>query len=236
MKILFCGILIGILGMSGETRLVDDGHSLIRVVEIPAEQNLLESAVVENFPPLQKFREDVSAKTLTDPFYLLRRQRVLFETKFKNEVPVFDAVLDEKLGTIVPMRNLEAQLLEALFQFSEVPSEFQAFILRKKDSYRIYWLGSNRELTPPRTENVLASLLKDVMQEGWTFFSHLHNHPFIFDNPFNDIAGTLIPSGSDRTHMKNLQKDHGLPLPEEMWITNGFHTIVMSREEIQQLR
>jgi len=66
-----------------------------------------------------------------------------------------------------------------------------------------------------------------LQQEGWTYQVHLHNHPFVFDNPYADI-GPIVPSAPDIGSYKS-----GSPLAA--WITNGVDVFELERDEYQRL-
>lgn len=62
---------------------------------------------------------------------------------------------------------------------------------------------------------------------GWTYHAHLHNHPFVFDNPYGDI-GPIVPSAPD---IGGYKRDS----PDAAWITNGVEVFEVKRAEYQQM-
>ena len=64
-----------------------------------------------------------------------------------------------------------------------------------------------------------------------------HNHPFMFDNEA-DFAGTIIPSGLNRTPEADLQSYQQYRVrygDAEAWITNGFNTYHGKFSELAKL-
>jgi len=185
------------------------------------------------------YRKLISKRINTDQVELLKRQRDKFIHAFGAEAALpYNQILEERIGKVLPIRCLDALLLQQhLMLQSELlkPTEFTALVLRKGTEIRLYQL-IGQHVSPPGIENV-APLLDADLKSGWSLTTHLHNHPFFLENlPKADVAGTIIPSGTvggggDLREYEKLKKAYGL---SEAWITNGFHTIVLTAREFDR--
>jgi hypothetical protein len=189
-------------------------------------------------PTFLDYQRWVRSKTEIDPFALLQRQRQIFAKAYgagSPTVTLFDKILDHEVGVVAPANCLSSLLLavhNAKYPLRQQPTEFTAYIFKKSPRVKVIlalaaepWMGG-----PPMTGIEAES--RELVAQGWQFEAALHNHPFDFDNPYGDIAGTLIPSGPDIQFHLNLQDSMGL---REGWITNGFHTIRLSGSDFQVL-
>jgi hypothetical protein len=171
-------------------------------------------------PLYKKFTGLIGARLDASPRGLIRRQRALFK---KNGLST--AKLDWALahpGRIRPMNKLQATLFLTHWR-DENPQkrEFQAFILRRGGRLRVYYTQSDENSAWPKSASVKALLAQDL-GAGWTLFAHLHNHPFFFENPSGDFAGTVVPSEPDAQMYRELAAAMRL---ERAWIVNGFDAI-----------
>lgn len=170
---------------------------------------------------------------------LLKRQRAIFEVFGKEATIAYDQLLTGAVGNIHPMRCLEGLLLHEhlVKQATDIPeTEFAAHLLKRGNKIRIYQLGGT-SLSPAEFSHVHPRIMNDIAA-GWTFATHIHNHPFIVSNlPDNDIAGTLIPSGTvqfsgDLMVYEKIRKEFGLA---DAWITNGFDSLTLPTSQAPKL-
>jgi hypothetical protein len=181
-------------------------------------------------PVLARFQTTIAARLSTNPQALLRRQRALF---LKNGLPT--AMLDWVLAhprQVGPMNRLQARLF-AIHWRDEKPlnREFQAFVLRRGPALRVYYTGSDERSGWPRSAEVKALLGRDLAA-GWRLYAHLHNHPFFFENPAGDIAGTTAPSAADAQMYRELAVWGRL---ERAWIVNGFDALTLLARDFPRL-
>jgi hypothetical protein len=187
--------------------------------------------------PVVEFREEVSSRTETDPVFLLKKQRAVFEKAGAKEyLPRFDLVLSQSL---YPTSFLEEVLLELHAEILGTPlfgsySEFGANILvGPRGELAIIFMSNSGDAAVPANSQ-RETLLKKYLADGYRFKIHIHNHPFNFTNP-QDIGGTPIPSGLDQWGDVGAylfeKKNFSL---ENAWITNGFSTLRIRAEDFQK--
>lgn len=180
---------------------------------------------------LNDFQAYVQSKTDPDPILLLKKQRAIYEQHLPEYVHRYDQIINGEVGKIKPMSCLVSTLMaKHLGLQSSYYNEFGAYILGNNNKLRIYFQSHN-DAQVPSNYYIKTNIDKDVAQ-GWKLLTHIHSHPFAFDNPSGDIAGTLIPSGtsksSDLGHYIELMEKHNL---QSSIITNGFDMIVFKQEE-----
>jgi len=132
------------------------------------------------------------------------------------------------LGIIRPINYLEAEIINYQshrFPMFSVPTEFHVFITRNDqlNSWRVYFCASNTEW-PPHPILILKQL-SIIQKDGWLLAYHLHNHYCKADR---DYLGILAPSLADAQYYKMLLEKYQV---EKSMITNGFHTVVIDRED-----
>ena len=148
---------------------------------------------------------------------LRRRQRALFEKK-KQPVAVFDWA--KALKPAVPLNKLEAKLMEMQELSAEPDQEFQAFVLRRGDDFRVYFFQRAKDGSWPQADELRGQAKADIEKSRFRFYAHLHNHPFELGNRHGDSAGTLLPSHPDGELYRQLT-----PLKlERAWIVNGLES------------
>lgn len=162
---------------------------------------------------------------------LLEREReVIASTSPKDTVN--DTALLEGKGTVRPISRLELALWSAQnerWPMLTHPTEFLAFVLRRKDTLHVYFSTLDRFGVKPRHE-VRARVATDV-SNGWALLTVLHNHTFMFDRVAGDrmytkaetidhVGGALAPSSNDVRYFRTLDDLH----PQEVSITNGIDT------------
>ena len=201
---------------------------------------VFESNVLPDTGEIAHFQDWVRSKVDPDQMTLLARQRKLYFEHFGSEaVYSFDLLLNKKAGDIQPISCLEALLLTEqakLHPLEKTQTEFQAFVLLNKSvnppQLKVYF-ASGTDLFAPSVLPFLPLIHSDV-QNGWRVSFHVHNHPFTFDNPAGDIAGTTIPSGDrnsgDVKVFIDLRAQVGLL---EARITNGFNTVHVKSGEFE---
>lgn len=171
-------------------------------------------------PLYRRFASAARSSFDARPLALLRRQRALFK---RHGLPI--AALDwalERRASLRQLNRLEATLFLAHWRDKDpARREFQAFILRRPGSYRVYFTQSDAHRAWPWSPKVKV-MIRANLDAGWTLFAHLHNHPFFFDNPSGDIAGTPAPSGQDAALYRELAVAARL---QRAWITNGLDTL-----------
>ncbi|MCG8425487.1 MAG: hypothetical protein MJE77_47015 [Proteobacteria bacterium] len=168
---------------------------------------------------------------------VLIRQRDVF-VKYLGEEHAynFDLILDGRAGILSPMNCLQSIIFDIQNRehpLSEAPSEGLGAILRRKfaDFYVFKIYAQTEGDYIPSTEKLREFVAKDVAA-GWEWFVHMHNHPFMFDGPF-DIAGTVIPSSPDLAAYESHRNQFGLKVG---WITNGLDSLHLDTEEVDLFR
>lgn len=175
---------------------------------------------------LIKFQSEIQAVTETDQLFLLRKQADIFRNIIPYEMNRFTNIITGKLGQITKIGCLVGTLFSYNITAFGSDIEFSSFVLTKKTNLKTimkiytHWTPN---LSYPGVENsdIIDRMIEKDLKSGWTLEVQLHNHPFQLNNQFGDIAGTVIPSGSDLKLYRELYKKWGL---KEAWITNGFHT------------
>jgi len=158
-----------------------------------------------------------------------------FESIQTNNSDSINAQLihSKNVGKIRPIQYLEAQLLD--YQLSRYPlfswpTEFHGFIITH-DSLklvRVYFAASDQPW-PPKP-NLILERLKKELNQGWTFKYHLHNH---YEPRSRQYLGILAPSMADAQYYQFLLEDFKL---ENALITNGFHTVEITKNEFSKFR
>jgi len=178
-----------------------------------------------------QFKKTISEKTNTDPVYLIEIQKVIFAEKLPAAVPIFDLILNGSIGSIRDISVLEAFLMTEHLSLNGRKGEFAALILRAKDGAQKIYFTSGSEASASFSKKVYEKLANDL-SEGYIFYGHLHNHPFNFDNPHGDIAGTTVPSPWDRKIYNDFKIVYGL---KNAFVTNGFSTIAIPDSQFELL-
>jgi hypothetical protein len=193
----------------------------------------------EALPDLKAYTDSL-ANVLGRDTFNLTLQRISFQgTSFKsvktdNPDSINTQLVHSKIvGLIRPINFLEAQLLN--YQLSRYPllshpTEFHGFILMNDslNLVRVYFAASDRPW-PPKPAVILEAMKKDLKQ-GFTFKYHLHNH---YEPKSDYYMGILAPSATDAQYYNFLSEDYSL---EQALITNGFHTVVILRNEFPKLK
>lgn len=197
----------------------------------------LEEFVDADSTSLLSFRSWVRAQVNPNQNELLRRQRDRYVLAFGAAEGInYDLLISGMVGKILPLRCLDGLLLEALNSIHSLhtkQAEFFAWILESavamgQKKTRILFQSSNHLYVS--ISDTLTTQMKQALSEGWLLKSNLHNHPFFFNNPVGDIAGTIMPSESDRATYINYAQKFGLL---EACITNGFDTFQASIQEME---
>lgn len=146
-------------------------------------------------------------------------------------VPMFDMILKSEIGSIRDVSVLEAFLMTEHLSLNGRKGEFAAMILKANDGSQKIYFTSSSEASASFSQKNYKDLAKDLSQ-GYTFYGHLHNHPFNFENPHGDIAGTTIPSPWDRRIYKDFKITYNL---KNAFVTNGFSTIAIPNSQFEIL-
>lgn len=209
--------------------LEDGPDAFTRVWTAPSAGALLAGA-----PPapaaLARYREWARWRADVDPRALLRRQLELYRRLgVKDGAAKLQAVLDGRAGRLERMNCLETLLFaehEARFPVEDTQSEFLAVVLRRGPELRVYLLSQRGEPGVGPGLGAVEPRLRADAAAGWALDATLHNHPFMFDNPYGDISGVLVPSGDaqggDLASFQRLAREYGM---REAWITNGFDSV-----------
>ncbi len=182
-------------------------------------------------PIYKEFKNFVSDRTNTEPLYLINLQRSLFVKHLPEFIPIFDFIIEGKIGTIREINALEAFLMTEQIRLNGSSGEFGAYILKAPSGNLKVYFSSHHEAAVPPNKDILRTIEKDL-KAGYILMGHLHNHPFFFDNLSGDIAGTVVPSGPDRSYYKNLKNKYGL---KHAYVTNGFSTIEIPESQFELL-
>jgi hypothetical protein len=177
----------------------------------------------------------LSIDTLKSIVQKLALQDILFKSVNTQNGDTINSQLihSKSLGQIRPINYLEAQLLD--YQMNRYPllshpTEFHGFILLNDslNTVRVYFAASDQPW-PPKP-NIILDAMKNDLMVGWTFKYHLHNH---YEPKAHNYLGILAPSTSDAQYYSFLSEVYNL---SQAIITNGFHTVVIQREEFQKLK
>lgn len=146
---------------------------------------------------------------------------------FKKEIANIRRVLDDGAGRIRPMSCLESIPFREQLDFADLRGhafEFMASIYEKDGRYLVvanFDRRTNGGTAPSKAALKEEKRLKTV---GWRYAIHLHNHPFVFDNPYGDIGGTLVPSLPDFATYQETR-------PSKALVTNGLESIELVEDE-----
>lgn len=138
-------------------------------------------------------------------------------------------------------------LVQTLFAYQELafpqhvyPGEMLAYLLKSTTSptrYRVYFSygrGSVFDASPPINPILWEQMIRDVWQHNWSFYAHLHSHPFMIAyTPAPHIGGLLLPSDEDIQAYQDLATVFPVP---RMWITNGFQALKLTAADLQILQ
>jgi hypothetical protein len=183
---------------------------------------------------LADFREAISRSFDTDPHVLLENQLRHVDGGDAENVRL---ALTGEAGTIREMRCLEGILLSVQTERAvrkgtsmfETPTEFTSYILTKPDSLKIYFYTVDQPGIGGM--GVLDEPIARDQEEGWVVVESLHNHNFF---PASDaLLGGTVPGAGDMRYMRSASQRYGLSTAT---ITNGFHTIEMSRADFAVFR
>lgn len=193
----------------------------------------------ENILPLKEYKTWAQSFVDIDPIALLIHQREVFDsTSFKGVYTHrFNYIINGEIGSIRKINCLEATLFLNNFlnkNYKEQPTEFSAHFLVNEQVIKIYIVNSS-ELWVPGVA-LQQQLIEKDLKEHWILFNMLHNHPIIVNNPYNDFAGTLIPSGEldygDVFTFFKLRRNYRL---NYFTITNGFNTIEILEADMEKI-
>ena len=219
----------------------EDAKTLHYMWEVPDADAWASEAVVDS-EALVSFRKFVEAKVKPDPVELLRRQAKIFAKAYGKDSPAvqsMEAVMTAKIGRIRKISRLESAILARHAEVNPLDhtdmklGECSAMVFQKRDRLRVYLSIPKPPLPMGAPQVSLADKhLADGTLKGWQLVSHLHNHPFYFGNKYGDIAGTTVPSGPDISTFASLRRAHDM---QQALITNGFHTLVLTPQDIKTL-
>lgn len=185
------------------------------------------------------YRNYISSNFNINPLKISREQLPIFANskiaRMKREGRNIISVLDKGVGTIRQINCLESLLFEQQsYQKSLIdhPNEFIAYIMRKKigRSFRlkVYISTSDTDYQKPKLD-----LIKSDIENGWSFHSLIHNHPFHIDKyPNGMYQGGIVPSLSDVDFGRMNRDNNGL---KYFIVTNGFHTISLQGSDLDKL-
>lgn len=164
-----------------------------------------------------------------DALLIIQKQYPLFmqDPKPSMKAEAFNAslVLNGGAGTIRKISCLESLMIQeqtALFPLADYPYEFLAAIFKKYVNgvarvKIILHLGVSPFQKPVQDD------IKVLLAEGWSFWAHIHNHPFYLEKyPDQIFQGLMTPSLSDVQLYRSWASEFG---QQNALITNGFHTI-----------
>lgn len=204
-----------------------DGDGFYYVVDFP--KSAVQAKPHSQFYALLKLQENVKAKTSVDPIVLLEKQ-LRFYLKIPHIRKRFEKIINQEIGKVRSINCLESFLYDSHLKRFKRASEFQAFAYSKKGSDKVRILvTSQNSLSSVSSGSRVLSLRASYPKKGWLLNSHLHNHPFSFDNPYGDVAGTIIPSEPDASTYRALRREEGL---KQALLTNGISTFVLKGAEI----
>lgn len=201
------------------------GQKYFYLVKLP--QDLKDNRSIQGFRNLSTFRNRVKHKTSIEPYYLIKKQYEFYKD-FPKDKKSYEKILSSKVGKIRPINCLEAYLMDAHLSQLSGKSEFQAYILSHSIEKNFLVIVNSIEKNYVEEDLRSRKALYNYLKKGWRLYLHLHNHPFSFNNPYGDIAGTLVPSWPDISMYRELYRRYGL---KTAIVTNGFHSLELSSEE-----
>lgn len=125
--------------------------------------------------------------------------------------------------------NIERLSYELHLSTKAYEIEFAAFVFEDSKGQQEFFMYSGDRGTVPAHPRQYQ-LIAERIAAGWKFKAHLHNHPFLFDQ--DDVGGIPAPSTPDVQLLHRLHRDYGL---QELWVTNGFHTLKLTPKEAQRM-
>lgn len=176
---------------------------------------------------LAHFKKRTQEKTDTSYKALLNKQKVFYKN-VPGDAERYDKIITGKVGRVRTASCLESFLLDNHLRTFSSATEYSAFILTKPEEANAIVIFYTQTKDGTVAEPVITNLVEKYRLQGWNLESHLHNHPFSFDNPYGDIAGTIIPSPADVSSYKNMNESSKL---RTAIITNGFDSFIMYRNE-----
>jgi hypothetical protein len=211
-----------------------------------ADSKLFQSWEVEDSPEYWKetFTDPQSLSTFktkllqlgmeVDPVEILKRAvtHSVDDLDRQNAVLALERVKD----LVKPVRCLEAYLMGLQADRREMvqfPTEFLSFILRSTDGKRlkIYYYTINF----PGIKGVgdlKRAIDRDLASPTqWKVWTNLHNHNFLVNAEFT--LGGVCPSAQDFGVYRSFADEEGL---EEAWVTNGFHTMRLVRDDFWKFK
>ncbi|MCO5143161.1 MAG: hypothetical protein M9962_08740 [Oligoflexia bacterium] len=199
------------------------------LIDLPVK--ILTQAPHRNFSQLEKFQREITDKVNIDPYELLRRQKKFYEND-RVENNRFNKILSRQVGKIRPINCLEAFLLNTHIRSFSAFVEFEALIFENPKINKIRILvqtqGSKQSvIRKPFIENYIRTHLR----AGWRLRAHIHNHPFSLNNPYGDIAGTVIPSAPDIESYNYLSNIYFL---KSAIVINGFHSLTLNNQDFKK--
>lgn len=206
------------------------GGGFYYIVDLP--KDALRARPHSQFKFLSRFQSFVKHKTSVNPIDLLQKQ-LGFYRRMAGEQDRFEKVIEQRVGRIRDISCLEAFLFDSHLSQFRSQSEFLALIFTHKDSRRVRALVSSQNRKDGVSfEERMVQAKASLYSQGWSLEIHLHNHPFSFDNPYGDIAGTVLPSQPDLASYRQLRRNEGL---KSARITNGFSTLELRASEFGEL-
>lgn len=197
---------------------------------VPA-SSLREAGPAKVHGALLSFRSSVAARTDVRQDSLLRRQKKFFD-RMPSERQRYEKILSGSVGRLRPVSCLESFLHDNHLRRFSGETEFAAYVLTRKGSRDAVVLVLSQRTDGVSMNDFLWEILKKHRHQGWKVAMHLHNHPFFFNNPYGDIAGTVLPSAPDLETYVEGRRSFGL---ESAVVTNGFDSFELSAAEFSRL-
>lgn len=178
-------------------------------------------------PALSQYRKQLNALYDTSQESLLK-SAVEYEEELdqKNNQVIF--ANKDKIRKINCLESKLMVLQNSRKDLLKEPTEFIAFMLSKRNSYKLYYFTSN--IAGIRSLGFIHREIEKSLKDGWKLDYNLHNHNFFIDK--KKYRGTVAPSTADAWVFKTELKNYGL---QKALVTNGFHTVEISPEMIEQL-
>lgn len=169
-----------------------------------------------------------------DSLRFLKRGRASY-SRYRADVKRYDDVLSGQVGSITAINCLQAIIFSAhnkMRPLNVKPSEFVAYIFRKHDQLKVIF-SSQTVLSPNSSIALLHA--KNLHQKKWNLLAHIHNHPFIDKTSGGDVMASG-EGGSDRFgDIGVFLKLHNQMALQEAWVTNGFHTLILRKDDFQKI-
>lgn len=188
---------------------------------------------------VDSYQDVVRSHTELDQKGLIRKQQAVYRNAFGSDhssVLQMQAILDNQAVSIVKSSCLDQLLLSGQLQRVDMvnnPTEFAAHVFKRDDHLRVYVAWRTQASFSGPHVDISARRIRNLIDSGWSYEYHLHNHPFAFFNRYGDIAGTITASTPDLNTYDFFFRSYPMNYGR---ITNGIDSGIYLEEDVDYLR